>query len=249
LHEHPFTAGLGAPPAIDAYVVTGLKEGAELLLEGLDGEPVLALSRQGLGRTAALTTDLNAWAEDFASWAELPALLGTAVRWLQAQPEAYSVSAVAAGGEVRVVVDAVRDGEYLSGERLDVRYGGAHVPLTQTGPGRYEATLQAGEGGSVVILQGGEIVARSAVGVDLSVDRDAAELFLREIARRSGGEVIDNLETYAPPPGREALTLWPYLALLGLVVFVLELAYRRFQDWRPSLGLATGASQPAPRAK
>src|SRR5690606_41280726 len=46
----------------------------------------------GLGRTAALTTDLGGWAGEFGRSPQLPALLGATVRWLQARPAVYSAT-------------------------------------------------------------------------------------------------------------------------------------------------------------
>jgi hypothetical protein len=38
-----------APPPVDAYIASTLKEGADIIFEGEADEPVLAVSRQGLG--------------------------------------------------------------------------------------------------------------------------------------------------------------------------------------------------------
>ena len=127
--------GLGAPPALDAYIATTLKPTAETLLEGLQGEPVLAVSRQGLGRSAALTTDLNAWAGPLGQWTALPGLLGTVTRWLQTRPADFAATVTREGTRLKVVVDAVRSGDYVNDLALGARYGGTATPLAQTAPG------------------------------------------------------------------------------------------------------------------
>lgn len=229
LRSHPLVPdGVGEPPPLDAYVASSLKEDAEAILEGLEGEPVLAVARRGLGRSAALTTDLNGWAGELGAWPGLPALLGTVARWLQARPETYSASVEREGTELRLAVDAVRDGAYLNDRRLEARYDGRRVPLEQVAPGRYEARLPAGEGGTVVVAEGGEVVARARVSAPSpEFDAPGGEELLREIAARSGGEVITG-GRYAPPAATAALPAWPVPALLALALFGLELLLRRF---------------------
>lgn len=237
LQTHPFTVNLTSPPPLEAYIASTLKNDAEMLLAGVDGEPILAVSRQELGRTAALTTDLNAWAGAFGSWAELPGVLGTVVRWLQVQPEPYSVNLVADENRLRVVVDAVQEGEYLDGERLEARYQGTRTRLEQTAPGRYEGLLETtAEGGdmrSVVISREGETIARRAAIPSTPVLGGGASELLFEIARRSGGEVLELPSRYDPPTSPRTVALWPALAFTGLLLFLLELLYRRFWRGRP----------------
>jgi uncharacterized membrane protein len=69
-------------------VATTLRAEAEALMVGRDAEPLLAVGRHGLGRSAAFTSDLNAWLGELGAWPELPGVLGTVVRWLQARPDA-----------------------------------------------------------------------------------------------------------------------------------------------------------------
>jgi Mg-chelatase subunit ChlD len=236
LHPHPLTLALADPPSISAYIASTLKEGSELLLEGFMGEPVLAISRQGLGRSAALTTDLNRWASEWGTWSGFGELMGRLVRWLQAAPEPYSVTLSSEGSRLRVVVDAVRDGEYLTGERLEARYGGARTPLEQTGPGRYEALLEEPpRGGSVVVQRGdGELIARAPVTVPpAALDPHGAEARLEQIAERTDGQLVVAESRYDSGFAAVRASLWPYLAIIGLVLFVLELFSRRFGTPRP----------------
>jgi Ca-activated chloride channel homolog len=110
LRSHPLVANPGeSVPALQAYVATTLKPSGQVILEGLEGEPVLAVSRQGLGRSAVFTTDLNAWAGELGTWPTLPGLLGTTVRWLQARPAQFEATVREEGTELHVIVDAVKD--------------------------------------------------------------------------------------------------------------------------------------------
>lgn len=217
-------------PPVDAYVATSLRSDAQELLAGREGEPILAVGRAGLGRTAALTTDLNAWAGGLASWPGLPGALGTLGRWLQAVPPGYDATARRDGNELEVVVDAVRGGEYVNGERLVARYGGRAVELEQVGPGRYQGRLPwtPGGGEDVVVARGSEFVARAPVaGPDPEFADVGGPELLATVARRTGGEVVVG-DAYAPDLAGGGRSLWQPLLAAALAVFLAELAWRRF---------------------
>lgn len=240
--RHPLSPFEGALPAIDAYIATTLKPDAELLLQALDGEPLLAVGRAGLGRSAAFTSDLNEWAGAFAGWSETPALLAGVVRWLQARPAPYSASLTPRGNVLEVVVDAVVDGVYVNDRTLVARYLGAEVTLVQVGPGRYAGSLPVrGSGGTVVISDGAEVVARRAVATpDPEFAPVRGEELLARVAERSGGSVIDPTLPYAPPGTPGSRGLWPLAALLALLLTLVEFALRRYAaEESPSSGSST----------
>lgn len=223
-------------PPVDAYIATSLKSDAQELLAGRDGEPLLAIRRAGLGRTAALTTDLNAWAGEFGSWPGLSGAIGTLGRWLQAVPSSYEASASRDGNQLEVVVDAVRGGEYVNNERLEARFAGVTTVLDQVAPGRYSGNVpwREGAGSEVVIAVGGDVVARAPVaGPDPEfADVDGAAL-LATVAQRTGGQVVDTT-SYAPSATGATRSLWQWALALALLLFLAELTWRRLSRPRPS---------------
>lgn len=228
--RHPLAPELSsAPPMLDAYVASSLKPEGEVILEGDSGEPILAVSRQGLGRSAAFTTDLNAWAGALGTWSELPAVLGTVTRWLQARPAEYSATVTPEGNRLKVVVDAVEDGEYINNEVLEARYQGSTQSLNQVAPGRYEALLASPpEGGTVLIVRGSEIVARARVNAPTAEFATGGAARLQQIANRSGGTFVPEPGRYDPDTPDAAVDIWMWFAGAGLLVFLLELTARRF---------------------
>jgi Ca-activated chloride channel homolog len=241
LRSHPLVANsTTSVPTLNAYVATTLKPSSEMLLEGLEGEPILAVSRQGLGRSAVFTTDLNAWAGNLGTWETLPGLLGTTMRWLQARPAQFEATVKEEGTELHVVVDAVKDGQYLNDETLELRYGGVTVPLEQTGAGRYEASvLRQADAQTLLVVDGNEIVARETLRSQGSEFATAGgEALLRSIAEQTGGQVITDLTEYRPTTVSNDRAIWMYAALAGLGLFMLELILRRFASF-PSLSKAT----------
>ncbi|MCA9838023.1 MAG: VWA domain-containing protein [Trueperaceae bacterium] len=236
LRTHPLIPNnIGAAPSLNAYIATSLKENAETLLDGLQGEPILAVHRQGLGRTAALTTDLNGWAGDLGNWAATPSLMGTVVRWLQARPVAYAAQVNREGQSWHVIVDAVKDGQYLNNETLELRYGGANAAFEQVAPGRYEAYIPvSADSNTLIVVDGEEVVARKQVySQNAEFDTTGGEETLQQIAQRTGGQVVDSSQTYRPIAPANQTQLWPYLALLAFLLFLVELFLRRFGEFLP----------------
>ncbi len=242
--RHPLSSLTGSAPPVDAYIATTLKREAEAILVGRDDEPILAVGRQGLGRTAALTTDVNAWGGAFTTWNQFPGLVGTVVRWLQARPARYSVTTQRDGSALEVVVDAVQDGAYVNNLALSTRFQGRNVAMRQVAPGRYAATLEVeGSGGTLIVADGQEVVARRTVATPdpeyAPVDGAAA---LAALAERTGGSVVADLATYRPPSAARATPIWAWPAGLAMLVFLAELVWRRLgRD-----GLVEAGSRPAP---
>jgi len=245
---HPLLAGLDAPPAPDAYVATTLKTDAEPLWSYGPEETLLSVRRQGLGRTAAFTTDLSAWAGELGAWPELPGLLADVVRWLAARPDRFAAQIEVedgASGRAVLQVDAIEDGRFLDGLALVARARGEEVSLTSVGPGRYRAELPvAAAGEPIVVALGREVVARSRF---LAQDPEFREVdgpaMLESLALASGGEVVPNRVAWQPVPASRPRSLASWPALAALVLLLAELAWRRFSG----RSLAPRARPPADR--
>jgi Ca-activated chloride channel homolog len=224
---HPLLSSREAPPRLSAYIASSLQEGSEPILEGLEREPVVAVARKGLGRSAAATFDLNK-ADSFTRWPELPALLGTITRWLEQRPAPYRLNISADG--TRAVVDAVSQNKYLNNERLELRVNGQKLELPQTAPGRYEVALPKGASGNAVLVRGGEAVNKATLETrSRELEQTGGLENLRRIAQASGGKVLENLDGYVAESRVTRASFAPWLALLAAVLLVAELGVRR---WR-----------------
>jgi hypothetical protein len=233
---HALSALAGDVPAIDAYVATTGKADAEVLLLGVEDEPVLSVIRSGLGRSAALTTDLNGWAGELGASADFAATLVTLMRWLQARPAAFSATVEQQGAALQVVVDGVEDGRYLDNRQLIVRYGGADTPLEQVAPGRYEGRVSAAaDDGALLILDGTEVVTRvTLTGASGEFRAEGGGELLAELSKRTAGIQLTSPAGYAPDPGRQLQPVWQWPLAAALLVFLAELAARRFGRGRSS---------------
>jgi hypothetical protein len=228
--SHALSALSGAQPPLDAYIATTGKPTSEVLLQGIEDEPVLSVTRSGLGRSAALTTDLNGWAGELGSSADFASTLLTVVRWLQARPAAFTTTVEREGASLNVVVDAVEDGEYIDNRPLVLRHGGVTVPLEQIGPGRYHGTIPAaGDQGTLLVMDGSEIVTRqSLAGASPEFSTEGGGELLAALSDRSGGEKLVSAEAYSPDLGSRQRPVWQVPLLAALVIFIAELVARRF---------------------
>jgi len=228
LVKHPLAGSVtGSPPRLSAYIATTLRSDAEAILIGADREPILAVSRRGVGRTAALTADLGR-SDAFTRWPDLPKLIGTVARWLEAQQTPFKLS-ISSDGR-KAVVDAVSSNAYQNDLALEISAGGQRQTMLQTAPGRYEADLPETATGSVSLSKSGELIA------SVRLTRDARELetgggpeLLRRIAAQSGGRVLTTLTGYAGSSSVSSIGVAGWIALAGLLVLIAELVWRRFR--------------------
>ncbi len=228
LQSHPLAGSVSSkPPSAGRYIATTLKSEAEPILMGADREPVLAVTRKGLGRTAALTIDLNR-PDGLTNWRDLPGLIGTVARWLEIPETPYSLS-ISPDASV-VTVDAVERNQYRNNLPLEVRVGSERIELKQTAPGRYEAALPKNAEGNIALLSRGTLLERRSLSSqNKELETTGGEALLRQIAKATGGRYLENLEGYVPARQVSSLPLAPWLALLALLVFMVELGWRRFR--------------------
>ena len=251
--------------------VEGLKPGASLmaLMQAPDTTPMPALATQrfGKGRSAALLAgDLWKWAmhakdpkqQDLQQfWRQL-------VRWIVAEVPmrvAVNTDASQTSPGSRTISVTVRDAEYLAHDNADVRIdvttpGGETVELVaetsdqeagvyqvdyfprDDGPYRVTARVETADGEGLDVKSAGWTTQRAAREFQqLKTNRKV----LHEIAKRSGGEVIDVSkldELVASLPSREVpvtetwtYPLWhqPWVLALALACLCGEWGLRR---WR-----------------
>ncbi len=237
---------LDAAPALRGYVRTLAKETAEVLIQSDSENPLLARWRYGLGRTAIFTSDVkNRWAVDWLTWD------GYGKFWSQLVRETMRRDG---GGELDFVVERVRDeavitvsalteeGAYRTDLDPQLRLlgpGGETVPLSfqQVGPGTFQARHALGAPGQEPYrfeLSGNGIEDRSQAlyyryGDEFRLYPPNTEL-LSEIAVQTGGKFLPDLEEIFDDYGETAsvpIPLWPWLSLLALFSFFLDIAVRR----------------------
>jgi hypothetical protein len=128
------------------------------------------------------------------------------------------------------------------------------VVLRQTGPGRYEARFPTKEPGAYAVnvmeVENGQVVAQQTAGANINYSPEFAssepnQHLLRLLADAGGGRLLDpfnpgdnpyllnRIKTYQPRD------LWEWLLRLAILLFVLDVGFRRIQidreEWQRGL--------------
>jgi hypothetical protein len=145
------------------------------------------------------------------------------------------------------------------------------VTLRQTGPGRYEARFPTREPGTYAVnvmeIAHGQVVAQQTAGASINYSPEFAATepnrhLLRLLADTGGGRVLDPLNPGDNPfrhdrvKTHQPVDLWEWLLRVAIVLFVLDVAFRRIQIDREEWQRAWAAVrrtvvfwQPAPRVQ
>ncbi|HEX2171803.1 MAG TPA: VWA domain-containing protein [Dehalococcoidia bacterium] len=244
-------------PAVGGYIAAMPKPSAEVVLASDRGDPLLAQWHYGLGRAVAWTGGLGEdWSGEWLQWDRYADFWGQAVRWAMPAPgnREFEPSVTLTGDRVTIRVDALQDVSAPSGpgyvDLADIRASvttpdnrRSELRLRQTGPGRYEATAEAGPPGAyqVEVAQhsGADKVRSEWTGFVLPPDPEHARLgandsLLRRLATEHGGRVVDSLAAAFDrtdlPPAQRSVPLWPWPLALAVLLLPIDIAARR---WLP----------------
>jgi Mg-chelatase subunit ChlD len=242
----PILQGLRALPPLHGYLGTSPKTGAQVILRSPKDDPILAAWQTGLGRVVAWTSDAKGrWARDWVNWAGFATFWRQVVDWAGAAPTGEGLRATirTEGANGVLTVDLERS-TLPEGHALNARVVAPDgtvrtVRLDQTGPGEFEGVFPAGQPGTyyaAVTEQAGEQTVRgdrTALAVAYSAEyRDPAGNpgLLSALVRATGGrlnpEPADVFQT-AFRPVRQSTPLYPWLLLLAVLLWPLDIAARR----------------------
>lgn len=273
IHEVPFVPVQTAPadflagldfqtaPFLLGYVTTKIKPTAEAWLVTEKNEPLLATWRFGLGQVGAFTSDArNRWAVEWLKWDGYGKFWAQFVRKLMraGMLKHFPSQLVREEGEFRFSVDCLDPfGRYMSdltGELLllDAEGHSSKLPLQTVAPGRFTAHWPGKRGAyhaQIVLKRGNEVVDRQYISAsagypDEFLLRPADETKLRALAKETGGafnpgpKELPN-DRFAPVEWE----LWPWLALAALLLFIADVAAKRW----PASRFQTQTPQPKPR--
>lgn len=270
--EHELLRGLqmAQAPALHGYIVTYGKPAAEVLLATPKNDPLLAVQRYGLGRTAAFTADLQArWGKEWLQWPQFPQFVAQLMRWVQRQgtAEHFDVQVDMREGQAFIQADVYDVHEHFV-NGLDLRESRVLTPQRQAvpvtlapiAPGRYQGHFPVqGNGEYVLSLVGNDgkkTFGPKTVGLSLPYSAEYLGLdtnysLLRLLTERTGGQM---LQTEAPEdaaalvfatPGQTYTALkdyWPWCIALALCLFILDVALRQVL-WSTG-GSGRAATQP-----
>lgn len=264
-HEIIQNVGWDQVPPLGGYVSSTPKPTSDVLLVSHQRDPVLAAWRYGLGRSVAFTSDAKAkWGVLWVKWDDYGKLFGQMVRWSLRTTQRREVvaSVVQRGERGEIQLEAVDEkGDFVN--FLDANTGVVRpdktrqvFSLEQVGPGRYRGGFEAAEQGAYLVgvserkdkkLLGSEV---ASLVVPYSPEHRALaanEGLLRDVVSIAGGAfpaTPGQVFTQDRRVARVRVDAWPYLLGLALLLFLPDVALRRFRPRRSraSAGAVPGGS-------
>ena len=257
-------------PRLRGYNGTTAKAAAQTVLVTARDDPLLAQWQYGLGRSVAWTSDSTGrWARDWVGWSGFSRFFSQLVSWTFPGEETGGIEAGfdVRGGQATLHVESVEaDGSprdfYTTTAVIvgpDLSLG--EVDLVQVAPGVYEAPLgEVGSGAYLVRVTqtrpGSSPIGRT-VGLVAPTAAEyrilgANEPFLAAIRATTGGQEI---LTPADPWLHDlrltssSTDLWPWLLVLALLLWPLDIALRRVSIGRREFAAAGGWVRDLPRRR
>ena len=230
-------------PDLLGYAVAKAKEKSEVLLESPREDPLLVRWQYGLGRTAAFTSDLkDRWAVNWLRWN------GYSKFWSQLLRETVrprdnselNLSVVRDGDHARITADAIqKDGKFRNNGEFQLSVvqpdqSISNVPLHQVGPGSYEVQFPLEQEGSYVFRVTGEKAEASRTLAysypdEYHLHEPNLDL-LRAISDETKGKFQPAAQDIFATHGETTILpmpLWPYLAIIALVLYLADIFLRR----------------------
>ena len=258
----PILRGLDAGlPQLRGYNGTTIKAAAQSVLVTARDDPLLASWQYGLGRSVAWTSDSTGrWAKDWVGWSGFNRFFNQMVSWTFPGEETGGIEATfeTTGGKTALHVQSVdadgspRDFYATSASIVGPDLEPATVSLVQIAPGVYEAPLGEIEPGAYAVRVTQTRPGSSPLGRTVGlVAQTAAEYrqlganepFMASLRAATGGAVVAT----GLDPWRHDLTatdrfteLWPFLLVLALLLWPLDIALRRMSLGRRELAAARG---------
>ncbi|MGQ9773923.1 VWA domain-containing protein [Chloroflexus sp.] len=253
LHQpHPLVRNLNPRelPPLGGYIALQPRPEASLVLKSPAEDPLLAVWQYGLGRSVAWATSAGSpWAGSWPGWAGYEQFWAQIVQYTLPTPDSgpLQVQVETAHGRTRLVVDARSAG----GKPIDLAQVTArialpngneqNISLIQVAPGRYARDLSFTSVGpyaiTVTLFANGQTLQRSigyvqpppAEYVFPPAQTSQGASLLEQIATLTGGSMEVDLSATTPAAraSGEVVALWPYLAGLALLLWLVEIALRR----------------------
>ncbi len=264
VERSPILAGwdkFDSPPLL-GFVKTLRKTTAQVPLTTDIGEPLLAHWRFGLGKATAFTSDAKSrWASLWISrWSGFGQFWSQVLRETCHPPQGQGMDLRAEmhGDEALISADVLADAgtrgndAKVTAEVFFVPADSLGAPmkpvqtmvLRQSGPGLYEGGFKPDAAGVYLIrAQSGSQMVTAGLVNNPSAEASLGtvnEKLLREASALTGGSYLENNAKLdlGSAKARRFVELWPYLIMAMLLLFIADIAVRR---WEHVTGLAEGS--------
>jgi len=234
-------------PPLLGYVMTSAKPAARVLATSHKNDPILAVWQYGLGRSAAFTSDCKArWAAHWVTWPDYNKFWAQVIRstMRKSGPKDYQTTVDIESGTGHVGIDAVDDkGNFLNflkfaGSVIGPDMRAKPIVVEQTGPGRYEASLDARQVGSYVVSVAA--IGQADNAPDVSVvsisyppeykDMEPNIGLLKRLSQETSGRFSPAASSVFAGKFRQSKTytdIWRLLMIIAMVLLPIDVAVRR----------------------
>lgn len=247
-------------PSLTGYIAMTPKTQSEMALQIGPGDPLLSVWGYGLGRVAAWSSDTGAeWTQNWQLWPDAADYWAQVVDYTLPAPGLGLLQLQAKVQQDGTVV-LTADGIAANGQTVDLSRteavlttpGGRDIPLAlrQIAPGRYQQQVKVADTGlyqlRVTQTQDDKPAETAIIGFAvpypqeyaLTDSADGVELLAR-IATETGGRefgetgvVLAEAAANGDDTGQEPVELWPWYLLLALILWPIEIAWRRWSRLR-----------------
>jgi uncharacterized membrane protein len=252
----PILRGIEALPQLLGYNGTTAKPAAQTVLVTARDDPLLAQWQYGLGRSVAWTSDSTGrWAKSWVGWQGFSKFFSQMVSWTFPGEESGGIEAqfVDRGSRTYLRVESVNaDGSPRDFYATTVGLVGptlepATISLSQVAPGVYEAPLSSLESGAYAVrvtqAKPGDPPLGRTLGLVAPTPAEyrllgANEPLLAAIRGATGGDVADDpagVWVHDLRATSSYTDLWPWLLVLALLLWPLDIALRRVSLGRREL--------------
>ncbi|HEY1084778.1 MAG TPA: VWA domain-containing protein, partial [Prosthecobacter sp.] len=270
VEKHPMLAGFEKwnSPDLLGYVKTIRKATAQVPLVTDAGDPLLAHWRFGLGKVTAFTSDAKTrWASLWlARWPDFSRFWSQLLRETARPPQGRNMDLTAemTGDDALLRVDLLEDAGTRANDarvQTDVFFVPADalgaplklvqsLALSQTGPGRYESRFRPTQPGVYLLRaqSGAEMVSAGLVfnpGSEASLGTVNTPL-LEQVTRITGGQMLQpgQQPVLSQTPAVQYIELWPKILFALLLLFLLDVAIRRWEHVQGIWELVSSAWKP-----
>ncbi len=248
-------------PQLRGYNGTTAKPAAQTVLVTARDDPLLAQWQYGLGRSVAWTSDSTGrWASNWVAWDGFNRFFSQLVAWTFPGEESGGIEAtfITEGNTTRLRVESVesdgspRDFYSTNVAMVTPTLESTAVNLVQVAPGVYEQDLGEIDPGAYSVRVTQTRPGTSALGRTLGLVAPTAaeyrilgsnEPFLASLRAATGGiaiETVDQVWARNLTSTSRFTDLWPLLLILALLLWPLDIAFRRVSVGRRELAAARG---------
>jgi hypothetical protein len=247
-----------SPPSLSAYLSLNPKEQAEIALQVGPGDALLSVWGYGLGRVAAWSSDIGGeWAAAWRNYPDTSRFWGQVLGYTLPAPDLPTGLQLQTRIESDGTATLVAESFTSTGQPIDLAQTRAYLTLPggeerefvlgQVAPGRYERQVRLpGPGAyrfSVEQTQVDTELDRTAsagfvlpYAAEYTVPtEDSGEVLLRDIANKTGGEILSPGQPLPAATAAAAAAepesptdLWPWLLQAALILWPIEIAWRRW---------------------